>query len=116
MITSIARQSVILKCLRKKSIIVSNYELYYAAGLTKKLFNLSVDEDMEPEKLLEEVQKQLKNVTATVNLQIRGIHTPCSFRWRALQASLPFRCHPPVCQTLPDTEGLHTPHWRDSYF
>ena len=52
MITSIARQSVILKCLRKKSIIVSNYELYYAAGLTKKLFNLSVDEDMEPEKLL----------------------------------------------------------------
>ena len=58
MITSIARQSVILKCLRKKSIIVSNYELYYAAGLTKKLFNLSVDEDMEPEKLLEEVQKR----------------------------------------------------------
>ena len=63
MITSIARQSVILKCLRKKSIIVSNYELYYAAGLTKKLFNLSVDEDME-----------LKNVTASDGQEEYLIH------------------------------------------
>lgn len=74
MITSIARQSVILKCLRKKSIIVSNYELYYAAGLTKKLFNFSVDEDMEPEKLLEEVQKQLENVTASDGQEEYLIH------------------------------------------
>ena len=32
MITSIARQSIILKCLRQKSVLVSNYELYYTAG------------------------------------------------------------------------------------
>ena len=48
MITSIARQSIILKCLRQKSVLVSNYELYYTAGLAKKCFGIAVDADMEP--------------------------------------------------------------------
>ena len=59
MITSIARQSIILKCLRQKSVLVSNYELYYTAGLAKKCFGIEVDADMEPKQLLEELQKPL---------------------------------------------------------
>ncbi|WP_455720387.1 DUF3837 domain-containing protein [Agathobacter sp.] len=61
MITSIARQSIILKCLRQKSVLVSNYELYYAAGIAKKCFGISVDADMEPMQLLEETQKQIES-------------------------------------------------------
>ena len=59
MITSIARQSIILKCLRQKSVLVSNYELYYTAGLAKKCFGIAVDADMEPKQLLEELQKHI---------------------------------------------------------
>ena len=61
MVTSIARQSVILKCLRQKSVIVSNYELYYAAGLARKCFGISVDAEMDPAQLLEETQKQMED-------------------------------------------------------
>ena len=43
MITSIARQSIILKCLRQKSI--------------------AVDADMEPKQLLEELQKHIDKVS-----------------------------------------------------
>lgn len=73
MITSIARQSVILKCLRKKSIIVSNYDYIMQPDLQRSSLP-SVDEDMEPEKLLEEVQNQLKNVTASDGQEEYLIH------------------------------------------
>lgn len=63
MITSIARQSIILKCLRQKSVLVSNYELYYTAGLAKKCFGIVVDADMEPKQLLEELQKHIDKVS-----------------------------------------------------
>ena len=63
MITSIARQSIILKCLRQKSVLVSNYELYYTAGLAKKCFGIAVDADMEPKQLLEELQKHIDKVS-----------------------------------------------------
>lgn len=53
MVTSIARQSVILKCNMQKSVLLGNYEFYYIAGLLKKLFNVSADADMEPETLSE---------------------------------------------------------------
>ena len=53
MVTSIARQSVILKCNMQKSVLLGNYEFYYIAGLLKKLFNVSADADMEPEALSE---------------------------------------------------------------
>lgn len=62
MVTSIARQSIILKCIRQKSILVSNYELYYAAGLAKKCFGLNTSVDMAPEELLEQTQNQVKSV------------------------------------------------------
>ena len=65
MITSIARQSIILKCLRQKSVLVSNYELYYTAGLAKKCFGIAVDADMEPKQLLEELQKHIDKVSTS---------------------------------------------------
>lgn len=59
MVPSIARQSVIIKCNAQKSVLLGNYELYYAAGLLKKLYGLDVDEEMEPRELLERAQAQL---------------------------------------------------------
>ncbi len=63
MTTSIARQSVILKCNMGKSVMLGNYELYYAGGLCRKLFGLDTSEDMKPLELSEYLIGQLKNVT-----------------------------------------------------
>ena len=51
------------QCLRQKSVLVSNYELYYTAGLAKKCFGIAVDADMEPKQLLEELQKHIDKVS-----------------------------------------------------
>ena len=51
MVTSIARQSVILKCLRQKSVLVGNYEFYYLSGLMKKLYQLDLHEDLKPQEM-----------------------------------------------------------------
>lgn len=59
MVTSIARQSVILKCIRQKSVMVGNYEFYYAAGLVKKCMHLEINEDMQPEELSEYIVERL---------------------------------------------------------
>lgn len=74
MITSIARQSIILKCLRQKSVLVSNYELYYTAGLVKKCFGIAVDADMEPKQLLEELQKHIDKVSTSDEQEKYLIH------------------------------------------
>ena len=58
MIASIARQSIIIKCKLKESIMLGNYEFYYVAGLTKKLFGFELSEDMEPKVMLEQIQAQ----------------------------------------------------------
>lgn len=58
MVTSIARQSVIIKCNMQKSVMLGNYEFYYAAGLMKKLFGLAVSADMAPEELSETILAQ----------------------------------------------------------
>lgn len=63
MVTSIARQSVILKCIRKKSILLGNYEFYYLAGLLKKLYQLPISEEMEPEELAEKIHESLGGLT-----------------------------------------------------
>ena len=55
MVTSIARQSVILKCLRQSSVMIGNYEFYYLAGLMKKLMGAPVSSDMEPETMHETI-------------------------------------------------------------
>ena len=74
MITSIARQSIILKCLRQKSVLVSNYELYYTAGLAKKCVGIAVDADMEPKQLLEELQKHIDKVSPSDEQEKYLIH------------------------------------------
>lgn len=62
MVTSIARQSVIIKCNMQKSVLTGNYEFYYAAGLAEKLFGITVAEDIQPEELQQLLTEQLAPV------------------------------------------------------
>ena len=59
MVPSIARQSVILKCNMQKSVMLGNYEFFYAAGLMRKLYNIEIRTDMEPEQILEAILQML---------------------------------------------------------
>ena len=59
MVTSIARQSVIIKCNQQTSVLLGNYEFYYLAGLMKKLFDLPLTEDMEPEVLFLTIKENI---------------------------------------------------------
>lgn len=59
MVISIARQSVIIKCLRQKSVLIGNYEFYYLAGLMEKLFQLGLDEELEPKQMFELISQKL---------------------------------------------------------
>ena len=58
MVPSIARQSVIIKCNQQTSVLLGNYEFYYLAGLTKKLFGFELSEDLEPKAMLEQIHLQ----------------------------------------------------------
>ena len=62
MVTSIARQSIILKCINQTSVMVSNYEFYYAAGLMKRCMGVEVNEDMQPEALSEHILERLEQL------------------------------------------------------
>lgn len=64
MVTSIARQSVIIKCNMQKSVLTGNYEFYYAAGLAVKLTGLEVSEDSRPEELFDFLTEKLPQLTA----------------------------------------------------
>lgn len=61
MVTSIARQSVIIKCNQQTSVLLGNYEFYYLAGLMKKLFGFPLSEDMKPEELFSAIKENSKN-------------------------------------------------------
>lgn len=63
MVTSIARQSVIIKCNQQTSVLLGNYEFYYLAGLLKKLYQLDLDEDMQPSELYDKIQEHLKELS-----------------------------------------------------
>lgn len=60
MVTSIARQSVIIKCNQQSSVLLGNYEFYYLAGLMKKLFGFSLSKEMTPEVLHEQILAQME--------------------------------------------------------
>lgn len=60
MTTSIARQSVIIKCNMKRAYILGNYEFYYAAGLAGKLYGFEVPDDVQPEELADLLASQLE--------------------------------------------------------
>ncbi|MGN0140607.1 MAG: DUF3837 domain-containing protein [Roseburia sp.] len=63
MVTSIARQSVIIKCNMKKSILTGNYEFYYAAGLISRLSGVEIDDDIRPEELFSLLTEQIPSLT-----------------------------------------------------
>ena len=63
MVVSIARQSVIIKCLRQKSVMLGNYEFYYGAGLLNKCFGLKGTPDMKPQELFDYIIAQLDNIS-----------------------------------------------------
>lgn len=65
MVPSIARQSVIIKCNMQSSVLLGNYEFYYLAGLMQKLFEVDVNEDMQPVEMLERVQSRLDSLSPT---------------------------------------------------
>lgn len=62
MTTSIARQSVIIKCNMQCAYILGNYEFYYGAGLAGKLFAFDVPEEIQPEELKELLAEKLSGV------------------------------------------------------
>lgn len=64
MVPSIARQSVIIKCNAQRSVLLGNYEFYYAAGLLKRLYHLDVDAAQKPQELFERLQAQLEGHTS----------------------------------------------------
>lgn len=70
MVPSIARQSVILKCNMQKSVMLGNYEFFYAAGLMRKLYNIEIRTDMEPEQILEAILQMQDNLLRRVNRKI----------------------------------------------
>lgn len=59
MIPSIARQSVIIKCIRQKSILLGNYEFYYLAGLFNRFYDLGASGSMRPQELLDLILERL---------------------------------------------------------
>lgn len=62
MVTSIARQSVIIKCSMKKSVLTGNYEFYYAAGLLSKLAGVEIADDVSPEALKQILDEALPRI------------------------------------------------------
>lgn len=62
MVTSIARQSVIIKCNQQTSVLLGNYEFYYLAGLMKKLFQIDVSEEMHPQELFAKIRENLEGL------------------------------------------------------
>lgn len=63
MVTSIARQSVIIKCNMQASVLLGNYEFYYAAGLFCQIRELSTEEDILPEALSRLILPELKKAS-----------------------------------------------------
>ena len=56
----LTRQSVIIKCNLEASVMLGNYEFYYASGLLFKFTGHEVAEDIQPDALMEQVQEVLK--------------------------------------------------------
>lgn len=59
MTTSIARQSVIIKCNMQRAYILGNYEYYYGAGFASKAFGFEIPEDIKPAELAEALAEKL---------------------------------------------------------
>ena len=102
MVPSIARQSVIIKCNQQTSVLLGNYEFYYLAGLTKKLFGFDLSEDLDPNAMLEQIHAQMdkaqpSNGQETHLLKMVKVYKPLEdhneqtkelFRWGESEAYL----------------------------
>jgi hypothetical protein len=102
MIPSIARQSVIQKCLLQKSVLLGNYEFYYLAGLMQKLYSLDINENMKPDELFSVIESSLKTITPsdekeTYLIKMVSVYEPLPeyddqmrllFRWGAGESQL----------------------------
>lgn len=62
MVTSIARQSVIIKCNMQKAVMLGNYEFYYGTGVLARLEGLEIPDDIQPVQLKELLEEKLKGV------------------------------------------------------
>ena len=64
MVTSIARQSVILKCNMQKAVMLGNYEFYYGAGVAGKIggfetYLIHILKEFRPDELYDGQMKEL---------------------------------------------------------
>lgn len=59
MVALVARQSVVIKCNMQASVMLGNYEFYYAAGLFCKITGQKPDEDIRPKELKEFILPKL---------------------------------------------------------
>lgn len=64
MTTSIARQSVIIKCNMQRAFLLGNYEYYYAAGLASKFYGFEIPENIRPQELPDLLSAELKNASS----------------------------------------------------
>lgn len=62
MVSSIARQSVVIKCNMQSSVLLGNYEFYYVAGLMKKLFDFDLSEELKPQEMIEKIHAKMDTV------------------------------------------------------
>lgn len=79
MVTSIARQSVILKCNMQKAVMLGNYEFYYGAGLPENMGDLRFS-DIKPLELRELLDKKLDQISPKDEKETYLIHILKEFR------------------------------------
>lgn len=74
MVTSIARQSVILKCNMQKSVMLGNYEFYYGAGIISKIGGIEISDDIRPLELKELLDKNIDRINPKDEKETYLIH------------------------------------------
>ena len=80
MVTSIARQSVILKCNMQKAVMLGNYEFYYGAGVAGKIGGFEIPDDIKPLELRELLDKKLDQISPKDEKETYLIHILKEFR------------------------------------
>lgn len=80
MVTSIARQSVILKCNMQRAVMLGNYEFYYGAGVAGKIGGFEIPDDIKPLELRELLDKNLDQISPKDEKETYLIHILKEFR------------------------------------
>jgi len=61
MVTSLAAQSIQIKCKMNKSVMTGNYEFYYACGIYSKIKGIQIEAGLKPDELYAKVEETAKN-------------------------------------------------------